>query len=62
MQGEQLEDSIARRNAYRALCSTAYLSLTSRDPLLTAFELAYELRTCSEEEKEFQVPFTHTLL
>ena len=50
---DNLRHSRSRINAYRALCSPSLISLSSRDPILTAFQLSYELRLLSNVEKEF---------
>ncbi|PVD35109.1 hypothetical protein C0Q70_06390 [Pomacea canaliculata] len=41
---DQLRLAKTRLNAYKGLASGAYISLSSKDPVLTAFELARELR------------------
>jgi transient receptor potential cation channel subfamily C len=50
---DSLKHSQSRINAYRALASPSLISLSSRDPLLTAFELSWELRKLSRVENEF---------
>jgi transient receptor potential cation channel subfamily C len=50
---DSLRHSQSRINAYRALASPSLISLSSRDPLLTAFELSWELRRLSRMENEF---------
>lgn len=52
---DQLRQAISRLNAYRGLASEAYVSLSSKDPILTAFELASELRRLAHVEKYFRV-------
>lgn len=47
-----------RLNAYRGLASSAYISLSSKDPVLTAFELARELRGVAKVEKYYKVSIT----
>ena len=42
-------------NAYKGLSSGAYISLSSKDPILTAFELARELRAVTKVEKYYKV-------
>ncbi|XP_025087044.1 short transient receptor potential channel 6-like [Pomacea canaliculata] len=54
MKFDQLRMANFRLNAYRGLASEAYISLSSEDPFLTAFQLAKELRTLSNEEKHFK--------
>ncbi|CAI9734239.1 short transient receptor potential channel 3-like [Octopus vulgaris] len=44
--------SRSRLNAYRGLASTAYMALSSDDPVLTAFELSEQLKGLEEKEKE----------
>lgn len=55
MRFDQLRLAKYRLNAYRGLSSEAYISLSSKDPILTAFELAAELRKLSKLEKHFKV-------
>ena len=52
---DQLRLAKTRLNAYRGLCSGAYISLSSKDPILTAFELARELRGVAKVEKYYKV-------
>ena len=52
---DQLRSAKYRLNAYRGLASEAYISLSSKDPILTAFELAEELRKLSRAEKYYLV-------
>ncbi|GFR71012.1 short transient receptor potential channel 6 [Elysia marginata] len=54
MKFDQLRLAKYRLNAYRGLASEAYISLSSKDPILTAFELASELRKLSRVEKHFK--------
>ncbi|CAG5116513.1 unnamed protein product, partial [Candidula unifasciata] len=54
MKFDQLRLAKYRLNAYRGLASEAYISLSSGDPILTAFELAAELRRLSSVEKHFK--------
>ncbi|XP_069696083.1 transient receptor potential protein-like [Periplaneta americana] len=51
---DSLRHSQSRINAYRALTSPSLISLSSKDPLLTAFELSWELRRLSRMENEFR--------
>ncbi|XP_041473271.1 short transient receptor potential channel 3-like [Lytechinus variegatus] len=51
---DPLMHSLSIINAYRALCSEAYISLTSEDPILTAFLLSKELNNLCKTEKEFK--------
>ena len=52
---DSLKYSKSRVNAYKALASPSLISLSSKDPILTAFELAYELKILAEKEKYFKV-------
>ncbi|XP_071877482.1 transient receptor potential [Bombus fervidus] len=54
---DSLRHSQARINAYRALTSPSLIALSSRDPLLTAFELSWELRRLSHMEQEFRFEY-----
>lgn len=47
--------SRSRLNAYTGLGSSAYLSLSSDDPIGTAFELSRSLQILAETEKEYKV-------
>ncbi|XP_029663485.1 transient receptor potential protein isoform X2 [Formica exsecta] len=51
---DSLRHSQSRINAYRALTSSSLIALSSKDPLLTAFELSWELRRLSRMEQEFR--------
>ncbi|XP_030748042.1 transient receptor potential protein isoform X2 [Sitophilus oryzae] len=51
---DSLRHSQSRINAYRALSSPSLISLSSSDPLLTAFELSWDLRRLSRMENEFR--------
>ena len=53
-QEDSLRHSRSRINAYRALASPSLISLSSKDPILTAFELSWELRRLSFMEHEFR--------
>ncbi|KAK4012303.1 hypothetical protein OUZ56_021403 [Daphnia magna] len=53
-QEDSLRHSRSRINAYRALASPSLISLSSKDPILTAFELSWELRRLSFMEHEFK--------
>ncbi|RWS29121.1 transient receptor potential-gamma protein-like protein [Leptotrombidium deliense] len=52
-----LKHSRSRINAYRALASPSLIALSSKDPILTAFELSWELRRLSFMEPEFKVEY-----
>jgi len=51
---DSLRHSRSRINAYRALASPSLVALSSKDPILTAFELSWELRRLSFLEHEFK--------
>jgi transient receptor potential cation channel subfamily C member 4 len=51
---DSLRHSQARINAYRALSASSLIALSSRDPVLTSFELSAELRRLSSMETEFR--------
>ena len=51
---DSLQHSRQRINAYRALASPALIALSSQDPILTAFELSWELRRLAFSEQEFK--------
>ncbi|KAG5450291.1 Transient receptor putative-gamma protein [Clonorchis sinensis] len=52
-----LQHSKLRINAFRALTSPSFIILTSNDPILTAFEMSYELRQLGELENEFRTDY-----
>ncbi|EFN73452.1 Transient receptor potential protein [Camponotus floridanus] len=54
---DSLRHSQSRINAYRALTSSSLIALSSKDPLLTAFELSWELRRLSRMEQEFRAQY-----
>ncbi|EFX85740.1 hypothetical protein DAPPUDRAFT_309057 [Daphnia pulex] len=54
---DSLRHSRSRINAYRALASPSLISLSSKDPVLTAFELSNELHRMSIIESEFTVDY-----
>ncbi|VEN62889.1 unnamed protein product, partial [Callosobruchus maculatus] len=41
---DSLRHSLSRLNEYKALASPSLIALSSSDPLLTAFQLSWELR------------------
>ena len=49
-----LRHSRSRINAYRALASPSLIALSSKDPILTAFELSWELKQLAFAEYEFK--------
>ncbi|CAH1266877.1 TRPC4 [Branchiostoma lanceolatum] len=51
---DALRHSRQRLNVYRALASPSLIMLSSDDPILTAFELSWELRGLSTLENEFK--------
>lgn len=51
---DSLRYSLDRINCFRALASPAWISLTSNDPILTAFKLSWELHMLSIKENEFK--------
>ncbi|XP_048780168.1 short transient receptor potential channel 7-like isoform X1 [Ostrea edulis] len=55
---DQLRLAKTRLNAYRGLASSAYISLSSNDPILTAFELARELRCVAKVEKYYKSEYS----
>lgn len=53
-QEDSLRHSLQRIYTYRALASPAWISLTSPDPVLTAFCLSWELERLANRENEFK--------
>ncbi len=53
--------SKSRLNAFRGLASSAYMSLSNDDPILTAFKLSRQLCHLSEREKQYKVSVTDVL-
>nr|CFW94249.1 Eka-Trp1 protein [Euperipatoides kanangrensis] len=51
---DSLRYSLLRIHTYRALASPAWISLTSADPILTAFKLSWELERLAMRENEFK--------
>ncbi|WAR11309.1 TRPC3-like protein, partial [Mya arenaria] len=51
---DQLRSAKYRLSAYRGQASEAYISLSSKDPILTAFQLSKDFRSLSKEEKYFK--------
>ncbi|XP_075234262.1 transient-receptor-potential-like protein isoform X1 [Lycorma delicatula] len=49
---DSLRHSISRVSEYRALASPALIALSSSDPILTAFQLSWELRNLAFTEQE----------
>ncbi|XP_070555682.1 short transient receptor potential channel 4-like [Ptychodera flava] len=52
-----LQKSIGMINVYRALASQAFISLTSEDPINTAFELSFRLQQLSKSDYEFRYTY-----
>lgn len=52
-----LRHSRSRINAYRALASPSFIALSSKDPILTAFDLSWDLRRLSFLEPEFKTEY-----
>lgn len=53
-QTDSLRHSLMRIHTYRALASPAWMSLTSPDPILSAFKLSWQLEHLSSIENEFK--------
>jgi len=53
-----LHRSLKRINTFRALASPAWISLTSSDPILSAFKLSRELQKRAKVEDEFKVEYS----
>jgi hypothetical protein len=53
VQQDSLRHSLLRIHTYRALSSPAWISLTSPDPILTAFRLSWDLEHLARQENEF---------
>ncbi|GMT18098.1 hypothetical protein PFISCL1PPCAC_9395, partial [Pristionchus fissidentatus] len=51
---DSLHYSLKRINTFKALASPAWISLTSNDPVRTAFELSWDLEQLSRIEHEFK--------
>ncbi|KDR22808.1 Transient-receptor-potential-like protein, partial [Zootermopsis nevadensis] len=51
-QEDSLRFSVSRLNEYRALSSPSLIALSSNDPILTAFQLSWELRNLAFAEHE----------
>lgn len=58
---DSLRHSRSRINAYRALASPSLIALSSKDPVLTAFELSNELGRLAIVESEFTVDYRVSL-
>ena len=55
MQYDRLRSAKSRLNSYRGLASEAYISLSSKDPILTAFQLSDEIQELLDSQKFFRV-------
>ncbi|XP_050434366.1 transient-receptor-potential-like protein [Adelges cooleyi] len=53
VKNDSLRYSTCRVNEYRALASPSLIALSSADPIVTAFQLSWELRRLARMEKEF---------
>ena len=49
--------SKSRINAFKALASPSLISLSSKDPILTAFQLSWELKRLAKIENEFKIEY-----
>ncbi|KAI5630962.1 transient receptor ion channel II domain-containing protein [Phthorimaea operculella] len=54
---DSLRHSLARLNEYRALASPSLIALSSTDPILTAFQLSWELRNLAFAEQESKAEY-----
>lgn len=54
---DSLRHSLSRVNEYRALASPSLIALSSNDPLLTAFQLSWELRNLAFSEQESKTEY-----
>uniref|UniRef100_A0A1A9WYZ7 Transient receptor ion channel domain-containing protein n=1 Tax=Glossina brevipalpis TaxID=37001 RepID=A0A1A9WYZ7_9MUSC len=61
-ESDSLRYSQSRINAYRALSASSLISLSSRDPVLTAFELSWELKRLQAMESEFRAEYSEMRL
>lgn len=52
---DSVKYSRSRLNTFQALASPAYITLSSEDPILTAFQLSHQLEQLAEIEKEYKV-------
>ncbi|KAH8384760.1 hypothetical protein KR093_007794, partial [Drosophila rubida] len=57
MAEDSLRHSLSRVNIYRALCSPSLICLTSNDPILTAFQLSWDLRNLALTEQECKAEY-----
>ncbi|XP_053966851.1 transient-receptor-potential-like protein [Anastrepha ludens] len=54
---DSLRHSLSRVNIYKALASPSLICLTSNDPILTAFQLSWELRNLAFTEQECKAEY-----
>ena len=54
---DSLRFSLSRINAYKALASPSLIALSSKDPILTAFQLSNELKRLAVMESQFREEF-----
>uniref|UniRef100_A0A336L2Z3 CSON002599 protein n=1 Tax=Culicoides sonorensis TaxID=179676 RepID=A0A336L2Z3_CULSO len=54
---DSLRHSLSRVNEYRALASPSLIALSSTDPLLTAFQLSWQLRELAFTEQECKTQY-----
>jgi hypothetical protein len=54
---DSLRYSKSRINTYKALASPSLISLSNKDPILTAFQLSWELKRLSRIENEFKAEY-----
>ena len=52
---DSVKYSRSRLNTFQALASPSYISLSSDDPILTAFQLSHQLEGLCDIEKEYKV-------
>lgn len=52
-----MRHSLSRVNEYKALASPSLIALSSNDPLLTAFELSWDLRNLAFQEQECKTEY-----
>uniref|UniRef100_A0A8C5MUN2 Transient receptor ion channel domain-containing protein n=1 Tax=Leptobrachium leishanense TaxID=445787 RepID=A0A8C5MUN2_9ANUR len=54
---DSLQHSLSKLNIYKALASPFLIALSSEDPILTAFQLGWELKELSKVEDEFRTEY-----
>ena len=55
---DSLKFSLSRINAYKALASPSLIALSSKDPILTAFQLSNELKRLAVMESQFKEEYS----